>query len=114
MDCRVKPGNDGSRSSHLSEAVVEGVAGAADGPDRIGLVAAVERLAQAADMDVDGALVDVDLAAPHAVEQLLAREHAARPLHQEFEQTILGRPEIDRAPAAPAPLLPPAPFEIAE
>ena len=38
---------------------------------RIGsvIVAAVERLAQAADMDVDGALVDIDVAAPHAVEQ---------------------------------------------
>src|SRR3954466_7454146 len=31
--------HDSGRLSHLSEAVVEGVAGAADGPDRIGLMA---------------------------------------------------------------------------
>jgi hypothetical protein len=56
----------------LAEAVVERIAGAAHGADRVGLMAAVERLAQAADVDVDGALVDVDVGAPHAVEQLLA------------------------------------------
>src|SRR5262249_25945011 len=81
----------------LPQTVVEGVAGAADGADRIGIVTAVERLAQPADMDVDGALVDIDFTAPHAVEKLFAREHATGPLHQKFEQTIFGRAEIDRA-----------------
>src|SRR5262249_59761756 len=68
----------------LAEPVVQRVAGAPHGADRIGFLTAVERLAQPADMDVDRALVDIDLAAPHAVEQLLAREHAARPLHHEL------------------------------
>src|SRR5262249_39165500 len=84
----------------LAEPVVERVAGATHGADRIDVVAAIERLAQPPDVDVDGALVDVDLAAPDPVEQLLAREHAAGPLHQKLEQAIFGRPEIDRAAAA--------------
>src|SRR5262245_60093725 len=86
---------DGLR--RLAEAIVQRVTGAAHGADRVGVVAAVERLAQASDMHVDGTLVDIDLAAPDAVEQLLAREHAARPLHQELEQPVFGRSEIDRA-----------------
>src|SRR5215471_11768085 len=42
----------------LHEAIVERIAGTAYGADRIGGAAAVERLAQAPDMDVGGALVD--------------------------------------------------------
>ncbi len=98
----------------LAEAVVERIAGAADRADRIDLVAAVERLAQAADMDVDGALVDVDLAAPDAVEQLLPREHPSRPLHQEFQQPVFGRAEIDGAAAARHSLLLAIDLEVAE
>ena len=51
-----------------AEAVVERVAGAAHGADRVGHLAAVDGLAQPADMHVDGALIDVDLRAPDAVE----------------------------------------------
>src|SRR5216683_5573382 len=98
----------------LAEAVVERVAGAAHGADRIDVVAAIERLAQPADMDVDGALVDVDFAAPDPVEQLLAREHAAGSLHQELEQAIFGRPEIDRAAGARDALLLAVDLEVAE
>src|SRR5262249_57084684 len=87
-------------SRHLEEALVEGVAGAAHGADRVDGAAAVERLAQAADMHVDGALVDIDVAAPHAVEQLLAREHAAGALHEELEQADLGGPQRHLAAAA--------------
>src|SRR4051812_14531601 len=72
----------------FSETVVDRITGAVHGADRIVVVAAIERFAQAADMHVDRALVDIDFAAPDAVEQLLAREHAARALHQKFEQAI--------------------------
>src|SRR5262252_1282201 len=82
------------QSRRLPKPIVERVAGTANGADRIGIVTAVERLAQPADMHVDGALVDIDFAAPYAVEKLLAREHATGPLHQKFEQTIFGRAEI--------------------
>ena len=64
-------------ASRPFELLVEGVAGAADGADRVAAAAAVERAAQAADVHVDGALVDIDVVAPDAVEQLLAREDAA-------------------------------------
>jgi hypothetical protein len=75
MDCRVKPGNDHrccagvSGLLDLAETVVERVAGAADGADRIDLPAGIQQLSQAADVYVDGALIDVDVAAPDAVEQ---------------------------------------------
>src|SRR5262245_3004956 len=102
------------QSRRLPKPVIERVAGAANGADRIGIVTAVERLAQPAHMDVDGALVDVDFAAPHAVEELFAREYATGPLHQKFEQAIFGRAEIDRAAGARDPLLLAVDLEVAE
>src|SRR5580658_7840804 len=101
-------------STRLAKPIVERIAGAAHGADRIDGVAAVERLAQAADMDVDGALVDIDVAAPHPVEQLLAREYPAGTFHQEFEQAELGRAEIDRAGRARHALLLAIELEIAD
>src|ERR1700722_14610796 len=101
-------------STRLAEPIVERIAGAAYGADRIDGVAAVERLAQATDMDVDGALVDIDVAAPYPVEQLLAREHPAGAFHQEFEQPELGRAEIDRAGRAGHALFLAIELEIAD
>src|SRR5262245_46112562 len=98
----------------LAEAVVEGVAGAAHGANRVGLVAAIECLAQPPNMDVDGALVDIDVRAPDSVEQLLTREHPARPLHQELEQPVFGRAEVDGASGAGDPLLLPIDRDVAE
>src|ERR1700722_2642286 len=85
---------------HLRKAVVERIAGAADGADRILLAAGVEQFAQAPDMHIHGALVDIDVAAPYAVEQLLAAEHAAGMLEKEFQQPVFGRTEIDRTARA--------------
>src|SRR5580704_9648587 len=92
------PQGDGTqvRSTRFPEPIVERIAGATYGTDRVDGVAAIERLAQAADMDVDGALVDIDVAAPYPVEQLLAREHPAGTFHQKFEQAELRRAELDR------------------
>ena len=67
------------------EPIVERVAGAAHGADRVLLTAGVEQFAQPPDMYVHGALVDIDIAAPDAVEQLLTREHAAGMLQEKFE-----------------------------
>src|SRR3954468_11841172 len=69
---------------HFRKPIIERVAGAAHGADRILLAAGVEQLAQPADMHIDGALVDVDVTAPDAVEQLLAAEHAAGMLQEKF------------------------------
>src|SRR5262249_35486391 len=61
---------------------------------------AVDRLAQAADMHIDRSFIDIDVRAPDAIEQLLAREYASRPFHQEFEQPVFGGPKVDRAAVA--------------
>src|SRR5215216_4449969 len=90
----------GSPGLGLAEPLVERIAGAAHGADGVALALAVERLAQTADVDVDGALVDVDVAPPNAVEQLLARKHPAGTLQQEFQQTKLRRPQLDLSAAA--------------
>src|SRR5579863_1489950 len=84
----------------LRKPIVERVAGAAHRADRVLLAAGIEQFAQTPDVHVDRALVDIDVAAPDAVEQLLAREHAAGMLEEEFEQAIFGRPEIDGAAGA--------------
>src|SRR5688572_29590867 len=49
----------------------------------------LERLAQAADVDVDRPLLDVDVAAPDAVEQLVTRVHPLRVCHEELEHAVL-------------------------
>src|ERR1700681_1036911 len=82
------------------EPVIQRVAGAAHGADRILLAARVEQLAQPSDMHIHGAFVDIDVAAPDAVEQLLAAEHPARMLQKEFQQPVFGRAEINRAARA--------------
>src|ERR1700676_771480 len=74
----------------LGEPVIQRVAGAAHGADRILLAAGIEQLAQAADMHVDGALVDIDVAAPDRVEQMLAGKDAAGMLEEEFQKAIFG------------------------
>src|SRR5579872_3829330 len=46
-------------------------------------------------MHVHRALVDIDVATPDTVEQLLAAEDAAGMLEEEFEQPVFGWAEID-------------------
>src|SRR6202051_2563693 len=82
---------------HLREAIVERVARAAHGADRILLTTRIEQFTQPSDMHVHRALIDIDVAAPDAVEQLLAAEHAARMLQEKFQQPVFGRSEIDGA-----------------
>ena len=61
-----------ARLTRFGEAIVEGITGPAHGADGILLTTRIEQFAQAADMHVDRALINVDVAAPDAVEQLLA------------------------------------------
>src|SRR5690606_37327484 len=77
-----------------ASALLHRVTRAANGADDVAVAAAVDGLAQPADMDVDGALVDIDRLAPDIVEQLPAREDAAGVAHHEFEQAEFGRPEL--------------------
>ena len=82
------------------------IAGAAHGADRVGLAAAVERLAQAADMDVDGALVDVDVACPRR-RRAAARARTRGPgrsIRNSSRRNSVG-PRCDLAAGARHPLL---------
>src|SRR6185436_18098427 len=86
----------GALRLHLRKPVIQRITRTAHGADRVLLAAGVEQFAQAADMHVDGALVDIDVTAPDRVEQLLAAEDAAGMFEEKFQQAILGRAEIDR------------------
>src|SRR3982751_5955975 len=85
---------------HRREALVERIPCPADGADRVGFAAAVDGLAQPADMHIHGALVDIDVVAPHAVEQLLARIDTAGVAHQIFEQPVFGWTQVQIAAGA--------------
>src|SRR6185503_469368 len=78
----------------------EGVAGTAHGAYRVDVGAADQRLAQSSHVHIYRAAVDEDVAPPHPVEQLLARQDAARVLHEKGQQPELGRPQADLALAA--------------
>src|SRR4051812_6340639 len=73
------------------------VAGTADGLDQRRRLDRRQRLAQALDVDIDGALLDEDVVAPDAVEQLPAAVDALRVCHQEVQQPELGRADLDLA-----------------
>src|SRR5581483_3287052 len=94
------PVENAAHGTPSDSADLEAIAGSPHRADRIGAPSAHQRLAQPADVHVDGALVHVDVVAPHAVEQLAAREHAARRLHEELEQAVIGGAQVDRLPPA--------------
>ncbi len=74
---------------------VQGVAGGADGADDVELARAVDRFAQAADMDVDCAGFDMDVAAPNGVQDIFAGEDALGVAEEKFEEAEFGRPEVE-------------------
>ena len=80
--------------------LLEGIAGTAHGAYRIGIGAADQCLAQSSHVHVDRAPVDEHIASPHSIEQLLARQHPTRVLHEEGEQPELGGPQANLALAA--------------
>jgi hypothetical protein len=77
----------------------EGVSSAAYCADRIVIVMLHQGLSQPSDMNVNGAPVDEGIASPNPIEQLLARQYAARILHEVGEQLVLGRAEAYLAAA---------------
>jgi len=56
----------------------------------------LERLAQAPNVHVDGALLDVDISAPDAIQELIAGVDPLRVSHEELEHPVLGRSERHR------------------
>src|ERR1700681_2685483 len=64
-------------------------------------------------MHIDRALVDIDIASPHPVEQLGAAEHAAGALHEELEQPELSWTEMHLAAVPRHPMRFPIELDIA-
>ena len=59
-------------------------------------VVALDALAQAADVHVHGARLDIDVVSPHQVEDLRAAEHPVGRLDEEFQQFELAQAQPDR------------------
>src|SRR5262245_38647781 len=87
-------------SSASARMTLESVASPPDRADRVAIGAADQSLAEPAQRPIHGAAVDEGIAPPHAVEQLLARQHAPHILHEEGEQLELGGPQAHLALAA--------------
>src|SRR6476646_4705583 len=77
----------------------EPVPAAANGFDHPVGAERLERHAQAADVHVDRALLDIDVIAPDQVEQLRAAVDALRTCHEETQQAKLRRAKRDLAAA---------------
>ena len=71
---------------------VERIASAADGADDVRIA---QRQAQAADVDIDRAELDILAVRPDGLEQLLARKDAAWIFEEVTQQAIFGGPELD-------------------
>src|SRR5262245_55386828 len=88
------------RKWDLVTALVEYVASATHRPNWIILRGTgPESFSEAADVNVDRAAVDIGVAPPHAVKQLLTRQHAADIFQEEGEQTKFRWAEFDFATA---------------
>ena len=78
-----------------AKCLVEGITSAANGADRVGAISDVERFAQASDMNVHGAFIDIDVAPPYRIEKLLTRIDAPRGGHEKFKKPKLGRSQMN-------------------
>src|SRR5665213_2814940 len=78
----------------------ERVPDAAHGLDELVIERVVDLAAQVADVDVDQVRVAEKVAAPHAVEQLVARVDLVAVQQQVLEQRVLFRGEMDLRTAA--------------
>ena len=87
-----------------ARSVIERVAGATYGADGVRFRAAHQRLAQAANVHINGATVDEHVTSPNAIKQLLARQHAAAILHKERQQTKFRRAQSHVAGPAHHPM----------
>src|SRR5690554_2012233 len=89
------------QSSQLHETTHTHLAGETLAPATHGLnqvlMSFAQGFAQAADMHVDSAFLDIDIAAPYLVEQLATGVGALLVGHEELQQAILGGAYVERA-----------------
>jgi hypothetical protein len=78
-----------------AKSFVEGVTRAANGADRFRAISDIEGFAQASDMDIDRTFIDIDIAAPYGIEELLSRIDPTRRGHEEFQQPEFGGPQVN-------------------
>src|SRR5690554_8104801 len=71
----------------------ETIARATHGLNQV-LMSVAQGFAQAADMHVDGALLDIDIATPYLVEQLATGVGALLVGHEKLQQTVLGGTDL--------------------
>src|SRR3970040_871519 len=71
----------------------EPIAGAADRANQLVVAERRQRFAETANVHVDRALLDIDVAAPDAVEELRAAVNAIGMQHDKLEQAKFGRTE---------------------
>ena len=87
--------------------LIEGIPGAAHAEDRITLATVRQRFAKASYVDINRSIGDVDGWPPNALQKMLPRKDAPRPLEQTFEQPEFRWSEMDlaQAPADPSGLV---------
>src|SRR5229473_5182175 len=78
----------------------QGVTGAADRTDQLGIEARVDLGAQIGNVRLDRTRPDVAVGPPHQVEQLVAGEHALGISHEREQQRVFARREFDALIAA--------------
>ena len=81
------------RSLHPRYALSQCVTRTAHGSDRVTMCPCLERFSQTAHMYIDRAAINIDIAAPDAVEQLFTAPHPAWALHECGQKPELGRPK---------------------
>ena len=64
----------------------------------------LQRFPQPADVDVNRSLLQIRVCAPHVVQELRPAERPLRMRHEELEQSILGRTEVDFVAVAGNPV----------
>jgi hypothetical protein len=91
----------------FAESLIEGIAGIAHAEDRVTFATGREGFAKTPYMDIDRSIGDVDGWPPSAVQKVLPRKDAARPLEQTCEQPKFPWSEMDvaQAPADPSGLV---------
>jgi hypothetical protein len=91
----------------FAESLIEGIAGPAHAQNRITFATGRQRFAKTSYVDIDRSIGDVDEWPPSALQKVLPRKDAPRPLEQTFEQPEFRWPEMDvaQAPAHPSGLV---------
>src|SRR3954453_17285460 len=97
----LSPSGKSSRKLPSAKCLIERIPGTPNGANRVFLAAPHQRLALAADVNVDGAFADLGRHAPDAVEELPARKHTAGLFHQMLQEAKFRRTEMNLA-ACPA------------